>query len=67
VLQQIEQYALEKDAIPKEKDKYGDRYQVDIEIFGNFDGQKEIVRTGWIVRPNTNIAQLTTLYIRRRK
>lgn len=60
LLEQIKEKALTENAIPKEKDEYGDRYQVDLEILGNHEQQKEIIRTGWIVRPNTNIAQLTT-------
>jgi len=34
-----------------------------IEILGNYEGQKEKVRTGWIVKFNSTVAQLTTLYI----
>jgi hypothetical protein len=34
-----------------------------LEILGNYEGQKEKVRTGWILKPNSNVAQLTTLYI----
>lgn len=67
LIEQIESKALEKDAIPKDIDEYGARYQIDLEILGNYEGQKEIVRTGWIVRPNSNVAQLTTLYITRKK
>jgi hypothetical protein len=42
---------------------YGRIFQVDLEILGNYEGQKERVRTGWIVKFNTSVAQLTTLYI----
>jgi hypothetical protein len=37
-----------------------------LEITG-IEGQQEIVRTGWVVPPDSNIARLTTLYVRKRK
>ena len=47
-------------------DIYGQRYQVDIEIEGMHPEQKEIVRTGWIVEQDSNLARLVTLYVRKR-
>ena len=48
-------------------DIHGQRYQVDLEIEGMQPGQKETVRTGWIVEQNRNLARLVTLYVRKRK
>ncbi len=67
LLSQIQAHALEAEAIPKQKDKHGQRYQVDLEIQGIQSGQKEIVRTGWIVPPRTHQARLTTAYIKKAK
>ncbi|MDJ0659445.1 MAG: hypothetical protein QNJ42_08130 [Crocosphaera sp.] len=61
--QQIKEKALTANAVERQPNDYGRIFQVDIEILGNYQGQKETVRTGWIVKPNSNLAQLTTLYI----
>lgn len=61
--QQILQKALTANAVERPANNYGRIFQVDLEILGNYEGQKETVRTGWIVKFNTTIAQLTTLYI----
>jgi len=58
---------MESEAVLGVCDEYGQRYQVDISIAGVEIGQQEIVRTGWIVKPNENIARLVTAHIRRRK
>ncbi|MBF2058094.1 MAG: hypothetical protein IGQ45_12990 [Cyanobacterium sp. T60_A2020_053] len=61
--QQIERKALTANALELTSNQYGRIFQIDLEIQGNYEGQKEKVRTGWIVKNNSNIAQLTTLYI----
>lgn len=43
-------------------DVYGQRFTVDIPITGP-NGNTVIVRTGWIVRPNSANPELTTLFI----
>ncbi|NCO76690.1 MAG: hypothetical protein GW795_16120 [Cyanobacteria bacterium] len=63
LLAQIEEKALIEDTIERPPNEHGRIFQVDLQILGNYEGQKEIVRTGWIIKPNSNIAQLTTLYI----
>lgn len=60
---QIETNVLIANAIELRSNQYGRIFQVDLEILGNYEGQKEKVRTGWIVKHKSNIAQLTTLYI----
>ena len=67
LLNRIESSVLDAEAILQKKDVYGQRYQVDIEIRGVEEDRKETVRTGWIVKPNSNVAWLTTLYVRKRK
>ena len=43
----------------------GTLYQVDVLIEGVNDNQA-MVRTGWIIRPGTSLARLTTVYVLRR-
>ncbi len=67
LLEQIQAKVMEADAAIGYDDDYGQRYNIDILIVGIQPEQKEIVRTGWLVTPGTNIARLITLYIRSRK
>lgn len=64
LLVQISVKALDDEAILGLNDKHGQRYTVDLEIRG-IQGQQEIVRTGWIVEPASNVARLVTLFVRR--
>ena len=66
LLEQISTQALDAEAILGRTDKHGQRYRVDLEITGT-EGQREIVRTGWILEPDSDAARLVTLYVRRRK
>lgn len=65
LLVQISEQALDNEAVLGRNDEHGQRYTVDLEIIG-IEGQREIVRTGWIVEPESNVARLVTLYVRRR-
>ncbi|MEG4799273.1 hypothetical protein QUB63_01240 [Microcoleus sp. ARI1-B5] len=65
LLQQIQTKALSFEAILQRTDLHGEHYRVDWEITG-IEGQREIVRTGGVVPPNSNAARLTTLYVRRK-
>ncbi|MCY7285795.1 MAG: hypothetical protein LH679_20660 [Cyanobacteria bacterium CAN_BIN43] len=64
LLQQIQSFAWDAEAILKREDEHGQRYQVDLEIAG-LQGQTATVRTGWIVEPGANFARLVTLYVRK--
>jgi hypothetical protein len=65
LLEQIEQLAIDGDAIATTKDRYGQRYSVDLVITG-VNAQSAIVRTAWIVEPNDeNYARLISLYVRK--
>lgn len=66
LLEKILTQALEAEAIVGRVDEHGQRYQVDLEIVGVAKGQREFVRTGWIVKPDSEVARLVTLYIRKR-
>jgi hypothetical protein len=67
LIEQIKLKAMDSDATLGVFDEHGQRYQVDIEITGIEPGQKETVRTGWIIKPNEDVARLITLYIRSRQ
>jgi hypothetical protein len=49
LLQQIQAKAPEAEAIFQRADEHGDRYQIDLGIIGIEEGQRETVRTGWII------------------
>ncbi len=66
LLDRIKTRVIDAEATLQRTDIHGQRYQVDLEIEGIQPGQKEIVRTGWIVEQNKNIARLVTLYVRKR-
>ena len=61
---QIEEQALEGEAVLHSEDAFGQRYTVDLPVTGR-EGQKGIVRTGWLVSPGADDARLLTLYVRR--
>lgn len=67
LLLQIVNQVLSQEAIIGRVDEHGQRYQVDLEIRGVLEEQKEVVRTGWIVEPNSDVARLVTLYVRKRQ
>jgi hypothetical protein len=65
LLVQIMAQALEAEAIFQFSDLHGDRYQIDLNITGIEPKQQKIVRTGWLIHPNSNTAKLVTLYIKK--
>jgi hypothetical protein len=66
LLDQIYNLVLDADAIPQNEDQFGMRYQIDLQIQGIEAEQIEIVRTGWLIPPNSKQARLITLYIPKR-
>jgi hypothetical protein len=65
LLEQIEALVWDGEAIATKLDEHGQRYQVDLEIMG-VEGQRVMVRTGWIVEPDVeDAARLVTLYVRK--
>ena len=63
LLAQIQAQALNAPAKTIRTDKFGVHLQVDLEIIGP-NGKTAIVRTGWLVEPNSDTARLTTLYLK---
>jgi hypothetical protein len=66
LLQQIQSKAPEAEALFQRTDEHGDRYRIDLDIIGIEEGQRETVRTGWLLEPNSGIAKLITLYVTRK-
>ena len=64
LLSQIEDKALDGEAIFHSKDKFGRRYTVDLLIRGTKE-QQVVVRTGWLVPHAARQARLVTLYVRK--
>lgn len=66
LLAQIERAALAAEAHLARTDVHGSHYTVDLNITGP-EGQRAVVRTGWLVATSSGEARLTTLYVRSRR
>jgi len=64
LLAQIEEQALEAEAVFHSEDEFGRRYTVDLSVQGTA-GREGVVRTGWFVPHGEDEARLVTLYVRR--
>jgi len=62
LLRQLETNCLGADAKLYRAIEQGVLYQVDIVMEGK-DNRQAVVRTGWIVKPGTRVARLTTVYV----
>jgi hypothetical protein len=62
LLNQIVELAPDGDAIVTYEDQFGIYLRVDLVISG-VAGQITVVRTGWIIAPENDIAKLTTLFV----
>jgi len=62
LLNQIEELALDSDAIVTDEDQFGLYLRVDLVISG-VSGKTAAVRTGWIIAPENDIAKLTTVFV----
>ncbi len=67
LLDRIKANVLDAEAIVQKQDIHGQRYQVDLEITGVQPRQQEVVRTAWIIKRDSTVARLVTLYVRKRK
>lgn len=65
LLREIESKALTAEAYLRRTDEHGQHYFVDLEVTGT-QGQRAVVRTGWLVALGSDEAWLVTLYVRRR-
>ena len=65
LLHQLEGGAMHAEVTFHSEDKFGKRYTADITVEG-MEGQRAVVRTGWIVTSESREAHLVTLYVRER-
>ena len=65
LIEQLETKSLPAEAVYHSEDQFGKRYSVDVTVEG-IQGQQAIVRTGWLVPPESKTAYLATLYVKRR-
>lgn len=49
------------DAVPGLCDEYGQRYLIDFQL--QWENRQAMVRSGWILEPDSNIPKLTTCFI----
>ena len=63
LLKEIYQKLPQSEAIIATHDQYGQRYTVDMMITGP-NGNTVKVRTGWIIKTNSEIPELTTIYVK---
>ncbi len=66
LIRQVEKNAPDAESVFHSEDRFGKRYAVDLEIEGN-NGQRAIVRTGWLVADDNDKAYLVTIYVKERK
>jgi hypothetical protein len=62
LIDQIEQLALDADAVVSREDQFGLHLRVDLMITG-VAGQTVRIRTSWMIAPRSDIAALTTLFV----
>jgi hypothetical protein len=66
LIAQIRQGVVNNPAVERQTDLYGTRFAVDMPITSS-NRNTEIVRTGWIIDPDSSTPRLTSAYIRGRK
>lgn len=62
-MKQIYEKLPNSKAVLGKSDAYGQRYTVDISITGP-NSKNVNVRTGWIIRTDSEIPELTTLFVK---
>ncbi len=65
LLRQLECGAMRAEVSFHSEDKFGKRYTTDILVNGT-EGRNAVVRTGWIIPPESAEAHLVTLYVRKK-
>jgi filamentous hemagglutinin len=67
LLSRLREGAMQAAVTLHSKDGYGTRYTADISIKGTNEKRHAVVRTGWIIPPDSKEAHLTTLYVKVKK
>lgn len=63
LMRQIYDKLPSNEAVLGKLDQYGQRYTVDIPITGP-NGKTVNVRTGWIIKSDSNVPELTTIFVK---
>jgi len=63
LIQQIQSKLPTSEAVLGKLDKYGQRFTIDIPITGP-NGKTTIVRTGWILEPDSQVPRMTTIFVK---
>lgn len=63
LIQQIQSKLPTSEAVLAKLDKYGQRFTIDIPITGP-NGKTTIVRTGWILEPDSQVPRMTTIFVK---
>ena len=63
LMRQIYDKLPSNEAVLGKLDQYGQRYTVDISITGP-NGKTVNVRTGWIIKSDSNVPELTTIFVK---
>jgi hypothetical protein len=66
LLKQLTESALQAEITLHSRDSFGTRYTADIPVKGT-EERHAVVRTGWIIPPDSKEAHLTTLYVKVKK
>lgn len=66
LLTQLENGVKQVEISYHSEDQFGKRYTADIPVDGTEEGQHAVVRTGWIIAPESREACLVTLYVRKK-
>ncbi|WP_204244855.1 DUF6883 domain-containing protein [Aneurinibacillus sp. XH2] len=63
LMKQVQEKLPQSEAILGKADQYGQRYTVDMQITGP-NGNTTTVRTGWIIKPGSDVPEMTTIYVK---
>ena len=63
LMKQVYSKLSESESVIGKLDQYGQRYTVDMNITSP-NGNSKIVRTGWIIKPESTVPELSTIYVK---
>lgn len=65
LIAQIETHIAKAELSFHSEDEFGKRYFADLEVVG-VEGKHATIRTGWFLASDSRIAQLATIYVKKR-
>lgn len=63
LMNQVYEKLSSSESVLGKVDQYGQRYTVDMQITGT-NANTTTVRTGWILKPDSTIPEMTTIYVK---